>query len=67
MDKRLIISWEEPAQPNDYTVNYTVTITDINTYNELSRTTLDMDQLSLESQNLSKCRHAVPHYPQIIL
>ena len=31
-------SWEEPAEPNDYTLNYTVTITDISTGTERSRT-----------------------------
>ena len=38
MERKLNISWEEPAEPNDYTLNYTVTITDISTGTELSRT-----------------------------
>ena len=38
MERKLNISWEEPAEPNDYTLNYTVTITDINTGTELNRT-----------------------------
>ena len=43
MERKLNISWEEPAEPNDYTLNYTVTITDISTGTELSRTViLDM-------------------------
>ena len=46
MEKKLNISWEEPAEPNDYTLNYTVTITDISTDTELSRT-LDVDQLKI--------------------
>ena len=45
MERKLNISWEEPAEPNDYTLNYTVTITDISTGTELSRTVvLDMDK-----------------------
>ena len=45
MESKLNISWEEPAEPNDYTLNYTVTITDISTGTELSRTVvLDMDK-----------------------
>ena len=45
MERKLNISWEEPAEPNDYILNYTVTITDISTGTELSRTViLDMDK-----------------------
>ena len=45
MERKLNISWEEPAEPNDYTLNYTVTITDISTGTELSRTVVqDMDK-----------------------
>ena len=45
MERKLNISWEEPAEPNDYTLNYTVTITDISTGTELSRTVvLNMDK-----------------------
>ena len=45
MERKLNISWEEPAEPNDYTLNYTVTITDISIGTELSRTVvLDMDK-----------------------
>ena len=45
MERKLNISWEEPEEPNDYTLNYTVTITDISTGTELSRTViLDMDK-----------------------
>ena len=36
MDDRLSISWERPAQPNDYTLNYTVFVTDISTGTELN-------------------------------
>ena len=35
MDDSLSISWERPAQPNDYTLNYTVSVTDISTGTEL--------------------------------
>ena len=43
MERKLKISWEEPAEPNDYTLNYTVTITDISTGTELRKTVvLDM-------------------------
>ena len=52
-DKRLNISWKEPAEPNDFTLTYTVTITDIITGSELSRTVvLDMDPLMIMSQSL---------------
>ena len=52
MVRKLNISWEEPAEPNDYTLNYTVTITDISTGTELSRT-LDVDQLTILTEILS--------------
>ena len=47
MERTLNILWEEPAEPNDYTLNYTVTITDISTGTVLSRTVvLAMDKLT---------------------
>ena len=53
MERKLNISWEEPAEPNDYTLNYTVTITDISTGTELSRTVvLDTEQFIVLSQPL---------------
>ena len=45
MDDSLSISWERPAQPNDYTLNYTVSVTDISTGTELSRTVLNETQI----------------------
>ena len=36
----LIISWERPVQPNDFTWNYTITINDSTT--QLNRTVLNM-------------------------
>ena len=45
MDDSLSISWERPAQPNDYTLNYTVSVTDISTGTELNRTVLHETQL----------------------
>ena len=51
MEKKLNISWEEPAEPNDYTLNYTVTITDISTGTELSRT-LNVNQLTILTESL---------------
>ena len=44
MERKLNISWEEPAEPNDYTLNYTVTITDISTDTELSRTVVNKEK-----------------------
>ena len=53
MERKLKISWEEPAQPNDYTLNYTVTITNISTGIELSRTViLHTEQFTVLSQPL---------------
>ena len=53
MERKLNISWEEPAEPNDYTLNYTLTITDISTGTELSRTVvLDIEQLTVISKPL---------------
>ena len=53
MEKKLNILWEEPAEPNDYTLKYTVTITDITTGTELSRTVvLDTEQFIVLSQPL---------------
>ena len=46
MERKLNISWEEPAEPNDYTLNYTVTITDISTGTELSKM-LNVDKLTV--------------------
>ena len=48
MERKLNISWEEPAEPNDYILNYTVTITDISTGTELSRTVvLDTEKFTV--------------------
>ena len=53
MERKLNISWEEPAEPNDYTLNYTVTITDISTGTELSRTVvLDVDRFIILTETL---------------
>ena len=53
MERKLNISWEEPAEPNDYTLNYTVTITDISTGTELSKTVvLNTEQFTVLSQPL---------------
>ena len=55
MERKLNISWEEPAEPNDYTLNYTVTITDISTGTELSRTVvldLENDKFTILSDTL---------------
>ena len=41
MDDSLSISWERPAQPNDYTLNYTVSVS---TDTELTRTVLNDTQ-----------------------
>ena len=40
----LSASWERPAQPNDYTLNYTVSVTDISTGTEMN-TVLNETQL----------------------
>ena len=52
MERKLNISWEEPAEPNDYTLNYTVTITDISTGTELRTVVLDMDRHGVLFENL---------------
>ena len=55
MERKLKISWEEPAEPNDYTLNYTVTITDISTGTELRRTSVvNVDQLKTLTETLGK-------------
>ena len=54
---KLNISWEEPEEPNDHTLNYTVSITDISSGIELSRTIIDMYQHSVLSRTLSKCAY----------
>ena len=51
MERKLNISWEEPAEPNDYTLNYTVTITDISTGIELRRS-VDVELFTVLSQPL---------------
>ena len=45
IDNRLNISWERPAQPNDYSLNYTVSVTDIITGTELIRVVLNETQI----------------------
>ena len=51
--RKFNISWEEPEEPNDHTLNYTVTITDINTGRiELNKAVGEMDQLEVLSQPL---------------
>ena len=53
MERKLNILWEEPAEPNDYTLNYTVTITDISTGTELRTVVvLDMDRHGVLVENL---------------
>ena len=55
MERKLNISWEEPAEPNDYTLNYTVSITDISTGTELSRTVvlvMDKDKFTILSDTI---------------
>ena len=53
MERKLNISWKEPAEPNDYTLNYTVTITDISTGTELSRTVvLDVHRYTILTETL---------------
>ena len=46
MERKLNISWEEPAEPNDYNLNYTLTVTDISTSTELSEIE-DTDKLTI--------------------
>ena len=52
METELNISWEEPADPNAYNLNYTVTITDISV--QLSSAVLNTYQLTILSRNLRK-------------
>ena len=53
MERKLNISWEEPAEPNDYILNYTVTIIDISTGTELSRTVvLDVHRYAILTETL---------------
>ena len=53
MERKLNISWEESAEPNDYTLNYTVTFTDISTGTELSRTVvLDIHRYTILTETL---------------
>ena len=47
--RKLNISWEQPEEPNDYTINYTVTIIDIITGSEWNETVVNMNQLSVLS------------------
>ena len=59
MDDSLSISWERPAQPNDYTLNYTVSVTDISTGTELSRTVLNETQI-IVTLHLTPCMDTIP-------
>ena len=54
--RNLNISWEEPEKPSDYTLNYTVTITDISSGIELNSTNIhNAQQLTvILSQDLGK-------------
>ena len=45
----LIILWEEPVQPNDFTWNYTVTITNNTTGSQLNKTVLNMSITHLDT------------------
>ena len=64
MERKLKISWEEPAEPNYYTLNYTVTITDISTGTELSRTVvLDIHRYTMLTKTLGMiCEDCVTSY-----
>ena len=61
MERRLNISWEEPAEPNDYILNYIVTITDISTGTELSRTVvLDVHRYTILTKTLGmRCNYII--------
>ena len=54
MDDSLSISWKRPAQPNDYTLNYAVSVTDISTARELNRTVLNETQI-IVTLHLTPC------------
>ena len=74
MERKLNISWEEPAEPNDYTLKYTVTITDISTGTELSRTVvLDIHRYTILTKTLGmicedmSTSYSMPHMLRFIL
>ena len=59
MDDSLSISWERPAQPNDYTLNYTVSVIDISTGTELNRTVLNETQIIVTLPH-TPCMNTIP-------
>ena len=59
--RKLNISWEQPEEPNDYTINYTVTIIDISTGTEWNETVVNMNQLSVLSQVLGMMIACIHH------
>ena len=68
MDDRLSISWERPAQPNDYTLNYTVSVTDISTGTELTRIVLNKTQLIVTLPHAdSPCMHSHNTHCNVLL
>ena len=53
--RKLNISWEEPEEPNDYNINYTITITDIRSGSKFSKKfELGMQQLTVVTEVLGK-------------
>ena len=60
IDDSLSVSWERPAQPNDYTLNYTVSVTDISTARELNRTVLNETQI-IVTLHLTPCMGCNAH------
>ena len=50
------ITWKEPSQPNDYIWNYTITVTDYITSQEVNRTELHMNATKLTLSSWRLCR-----------
>ena len=46
----LVVSWEEPIEPNDFTWNYTITISHVSG-SEIYSTTLRMNETQLNVSN----------------
>ena len=72
MDDSLSISWERPAQPNDYTLNYTVSVMNISAGTELNRTVLNEIQLELivtlsDTPCMDTCKKYIYIYCDLIL
>ena len=57
-----MVSWEEPIQPNDFTWNYTLTITENTTGSDVNRMVLNMNVTHLNASTNEMGKYSLSSY-----